>query len=235
MTSTNVAPRARRRGWLVPAGLILLSFVPVAAGSDRLAQLSRGGPVTPENARFFAEPIPVVVHIVGATLFAILGALQFWAAFRRSRPGWHRVAGRIAVPSGLAVAVSGLWMTLFYPRPPGDGELLEAFRLVFGTAMLTAIVLGFVAIRRRDIRAHRAWMTRGYAIGMGAGTQVVTTVPWILAAGTPSTFVRAMLMLAGWLINVAVAEWIIRRPRSRTADAPVPARPRVAVPVRSTP
>jgi hypothetical protein len=32
-----------------------------------------------------------------------------------------------------------------------------------------------------------------------------------LLAGTPNLFTRAMLMGAGWLINVAVAEWFIRR------------------------
>jgi hypothetical protein len=37
-----------------------------------------------------------------------------------------------------------------------------------------SIVLGFAAIRRRDLIGHRAWMTRGYAIGLGAATQMLT-------------------------------------------------------------
>ena len=40
--------------------------------------------------------------------------------------------------------------------------------------MAASIVLGFTAIRRRDIAAHRAWMIRAYALGLGAGTQVFT-------------------------------------------------------------
>ena len=40
--------------------------------------------------------------------------------------------------------------------------------------MALAIVLGLAAIRRRDIARHRAWMIRGYAIGLGAGTQALT-------------------------------------------------------------
>ena len=40
--------------------------------------------------------------------------------------------------------------------------------------MAAAIVLGFTAIRRRDIAAHRAWMIRAYALGLGAGTQAFT-------------------------------------------------------------
>jgi uncharacterized membrane protein len=210
----SVAASARR-GWLVPAGLIMLSFVPVAAGAARVTQLSGGAAVTAENARFFASPVPVLVHIVGASLYCVLGAFQFAAGLRRRRPGWHRAAGRLLVPCGLAAALSGLWMTVFYPKPPGDGALLTGFRLVFGSAMVLSIVLGFVAVRRRDIARHRAWMVRGYAIGLGAGTQILTHVPWMLLVGIPGEFTRALLMLAGWVVNLAVAEWALRK-RSST-------------------
>ena len=47
-------------------------------------------------------------------------------------------------------------MTLFYPRPVGDGDFLSALRLLFGSAMITSIVLGFTAIRRGDVTRHRA-------------------------------------------------------------------------------
>jgi hypothetical protein len=36
-------------------------------------------------------------------------------------------------------------------------------------------------------------------------------VPWILIFGQPGDFTRTMLMAAGWVINLAVAEWIIRK------------------------
>jgi uncharacterized membrane protein len=47
-----------------------------------------------------ASPVPVIVHIVSAVGYATLGALQFSSAFRRRRPGWHRVAGRVLVVLG---------------------------------------------------------------------------------------------------------------------------------------
>ena len=58
---------------------------------------------------------------------------------------------------------------------------------------------------------HRAWMMRGYAIGLGAGTQVLTLMVGELILGPPSEFSRALLMGAGWVINLAVAEWAIRK------------------------
>jgi uncharacterized membrane protein len=200
----------RRKNWLVPAGLIALSVVPIAAGIVRLVELRRGV-VTAENARFFAAPAPVVLHVISITLFSVLGALQFAPRLRRTRPSWHRIAGRIAVPAGLIAAGSGLWMSQFYALPANDGRLLHVFRWAVGVAMILSLVLGYLAIRRRDVVRHQAWMLRGYALGMGAGTQVLTNVPWVLLRGAPDTFARAMLMGAGWAINVAVAEWIIRR------------------------
>ena len=41
---------------LAPAGLIVLSAVPVAAGAARLAELTTGAEITPENARRVAAP-----------------------------------------------------------------------------------------------------------------------------------------------------------------------------------
>ncbi|MFF4778335.1 DUF2306 domain-containing protein [Microtetraspora fusca] len=203
---------AKVPGWMGPTGLIMLSVIPVVAGALRLGELAGGAAVTPANARFFATPLPVVLHIVGASLYGIVGAFQFAKRFRHRRPGWHRMAGRILVVCGLVAALSGLWMTLFYPRPEGDGDLLAVFRLVFGTAMAASLVLGFAAIRRRDFRRHHAWMIRAYAIGMAAGTQAFTQLPWMLLVGPLGEIPRALLMAAGWIINLAVAEWIIRRP-----------------------
>jgi uncharacterized membrane protein len=200
--------RARPR-WRVPAALLALSFVPVLGGAIRVTQLTGGAPVTPANARFFDAPVPVLLHIVGATVYCVVGAFQFVPGPRRS--GWHRTAGRLLVPCGLVAALSGLWMTLFYPLPAGDGDLLTAFRLLFGSGMAIAIVLGFAAIRKRDFVTHRAWMMRGYAIGLGAGTQAVTLGLWMAFDGTPGEFTRALLMGAGWVINLAVAERLIRK------------------------
>ncbi|WP_030916597.1 DUF2306 domain-containing protein [Streptosporangium amethystogenes] len=195
----------------MPAALVVLSAVPIIAGAVRLTELTGGADITPENARFFAAPLPVVLHILSVSLYSVLGAFQFAPRFRRRRSAWHRVAGRVLVPAGLVAALSGLWMTLFYPRPEGDGDLLSGFRLVFGSTMVVAVVLGFAAIRRRDIARHRAWMIRGYAIGLGAGTQALTHLFWFLIIGAPGEFSRALLVGAGWVINLAVAEWVIRR------------------------
>src|SRR6266542_5786862 len=115
---------------------------------------------TANHPLFFASPIPVTVHIVSVTVYSLLGALQFVPSLRRGRSSWHRIAGRILVPAGVLVALSGLWMTVFYARPPGDGESLVVVRLIVGSLMLASIVLAVLAIRRLDFTSHGAWMTR---------------------------------------------------------------------------
>ena len=222
---TKSPRRARSATWVVPAALLLLGAMPVAAGIYRLVELIGGAAITPANARFFASPVPVVLHIVGATFYALLGAFQFADGFRRRRPGWHRAAGRLLVPCGLLVGLSALWMTLFYPRPEGVGALLTAFRLLFGSAMVVSIVLGVTAIMRRDVTGHHAWMLRGYAIGLGAATQMLTLMVGELVIGPPGELGRALLMGAGWAINLAVAERAIRRRRARTAPIGVQREP----------
>jgi uncharacterized membrane protein len=203
--------------WRVPVAFILLCAIPLVAGAVRLVTLATGAEITPENARFFGAPLPVVMHIVGAAVFIVLGAFQFVPSIRRRTPGWHRRVGRLVVASGLVAALSALWMTLFYSLPAHDGELLYGFRLVFGSLMAVSIVLAFLAIRRREIARHRAWMMRGYALGLGAGTQVLTLLVGELAFGPPTVLARALLMGAAWAINLAVAECIIRRPPSHPA------------------
>jgi len=212
-----VPRRGRRRaGWWVPAGLLSLAFIPVLGGAGRLVEVLGGPEVLPTDVRFAASPVPLVVHIVAAVGYALLGVFQFSARLRRSHPGWHRRAGRLLVALGLAVALSGLWMTLLFPRKAGTGDLLYVFRLLASSGMGVSIILGLAAIRSRDIARHRAWMTRAYALALGAGTQAFTVGFGEAVFG--SGVVRTDLMMgAGWVINVVVAEWVIRRPAVRRA------------------
>jgi uncharacterized membrane protein len=220
--TTQAAARADERtrsgrssGW-VPFALIALVLIPAIFGSLRLIELTGGPQLMPADPRFSSSPLPVVVHIVSAVGYAILGAFQFSTALRRRRPGWHRAAGRVLLVLGMAVALSALWMTLIYPRQPSTGVLAYLFRLAFGSGMAASILLGFTAIRRRDIARHRAWMTRAYALALGAGTQVFTKGIGPALFGT-SEVTTDLSLGAGWVINLAVAEYVIRRPARRTA------------------
>jgi uncharacterized membrane protein len=203
--------------WRVPVALILLSAVPVTFAAIRAVELASHPAVTPDNARFVAMPIPILLHVYGGIPFAVLGAFQFVPSLRRRR--WHRIAGRLLIPCGLALGVSGVWMTVRDDLPPSDGALLNVFRLLFGGLMILSVLFGLYEIRRREIARHRAWMMRAYAIALGAGTQAVFFLFYAIPFGEPGVTAKALLMGAAWTVNLAAAEWFIRRRvRRPTAD-----------------
>ena len=221
-TAARPTRPARSAGW-VPYALLVIVVIPAIAGTLRLVELAGGPHIMPANPGISASPAPVIVHIACGIAYAVLGAFQFSPRLRRRRPRWHRQAGRILIMLGLAVAVSALWMTLAYPRQAGTGELAYLLRLGFAPAMATGIVLGFTAIRRGDVASHQAWMTRAYALALGAATQTVTIGVGKAVFGT-STPAHDLSLGAGWAINIAVAEYVLRRRGSRRS-------PRPAVPV----
>ena len=211
--TTRSTRSTRSVGW-VQLALIAVVLIPAIAGSLRLVELAGGPHLISANPRLNESPVPVVMHVISAIAYVILGAFQFSAGLRRRRPGWHRAAGRVLVVLGLAVALSGLWLTLFYLRQPGTGALAYILRLAFGSGMAASIVLAVAAIRRGDVNRHRAWMTRAYALALGAGTQ-----PFTLGIGPavfgPSVLTHDLSLGAAWVINLAVAEYIIRRRAGR--------------------
>ena len=77
--------------------------------------------------------------------------------------------------------------------------------------MLHSIFLAVAAVKQGDIATHRAWMIRTFALGQGAGMQVVVLLPWMLLIGQPSMLQRDVLMSLAWLINLLVAEMAIQR------------------------
>jgi len=213
----------RPRGiWLIPTGLILLTLIPIVSGSFRLTQLVGGPELIPEAARFTGSPVPVVLHIVSAIPFSVIGAFQFLPALRRGRRSWHKMAGRALIPAGFVLALAGLWMATVYPHPVGDGPALLVLRVVFGSYMLVSLALAVRALIRHDYVAHGAWMTRAYALGVAAGTQSLALIPGSIMFGSKNEISRAVAMGAAWVINLAVAEFVIWRRTQRAASAKRP-------------
>jgi uncharacterized membrane protein len=201
---------SRQRSWPVPAGVLVLSAVPLLAGLLRVVQLLGGPELIPADQRFAGFPLPLVAHILGASTYVLVGILQFVPRFRRRHWDWHRRTGRLLAVAGLLVAGSAFWMTLFYAQKPGTGALLVVLRLVFAAAMTASLVLGVITIRRGEVSGHRAWMIRAYAIGLAAGTQALTGGIGPALFG-PGVVQHDLAMGAAWVINLAVAEWVIRR------------------------
>ena len=204
----------KKSEWIILIGLLALSFIPIIGGIFRLVELEQGTALEflPENPRILSAPIPVEFHLISSIPYCILGVFQFLLSIRKNYPKWHRLAGRILVCAGMVSALSGLWMTLYYSFPDSlQGNLLYFVRIIVGSSMTVCILLGLSSVLKKRIAQHQAWMIRAYALGQGAGTQVLIAIPWLLTVGEPSGFTRDILMTAAWVINIVVAEWIINK------------------------
>jgi len=203
----------RRSDWLIPAALIALSLLPLLGGITRMLDLASGDP-TPKSLRFFESPTPIVLHVLSSIVYSILGALQFSASLRQRRPQWHRMAGRILIPCGAMCALTGIWMAIFYPPTVANGTAAAVIRVIVGVAILVLIGQGFIAIRERNFAAHRASMIRAYALAIAAGSQPLTLAPVVIFPALYNELGVTLGLAAGWMLNIIVGEWVIRRKRA---------------------
>ena len=102
--------------------------------------------------------------------------------------------------------------------PAHDNTALMWLRLLFGTLMAVGLVLGLAAIRRGDVRTHQRWMARAYAVAQGAGTQALVLGPMVLLVDEPGGDLKAAGMGFAWVLNLAVAEWLVRRSEARQSS-----------------
>jgi uncharacterized membrane protein len=207
-----------RRVWLmllvaVVAGAVMAApYVLLDAGSSR---------IDVEGGLHYAL---LVTHIFTATVALVLGPLQFVPAVR-ARGRWHRRIGRTYLLAGvLPAAVTAVPIALV------SGRIVTQVGLVIpAVGWLVTAGLAVRAIRRGDVVAHQAWMTRNYALTFLAVTARIL-VPLLLLTGlaagaiapadAPATVTSLIPVgqVLGWMINLALAEVLIRRaPRPRTA------------------
>lgn len=202
-----------RREWALLALVFLYSFIPTVVGLARIPELLGMPAIVPSNPRAVIDPVPITLHILGSSVFCLAGAVQFLPSLRRHRPALHRTLGRIVAAAGCVSALTGLWMTVSYAFPSAlQGPLLYGARVTLSLAMVALIAWAVVAIRSRNLAAHRAAMVRAYAIAQGASTQTALFLIAMIFVGIePLGVVRDLMMVAAWAINIGVAEVLIHR------------------------
>ena len=178
--------------------------------------------------RYVREPVPAYVHIVPGMVF-LLGALfQLSGRVRSRHLAGHRRLGRVLVPAGLLSGVLAVVVGVWFPFG-GPTEAVAA--VLFGAWFVVTLVLGWRAVRRRDVLAHRRWMIRAFAVALGVGTIRV----WIglfqlvgllaIQDGRGTVWFGVSFWLALVLHAVAAEIYLRARPRPgpvrrRVADGP---------------
>ena len=154
--------------------VIFLAFIGLAVATRRTIVLLKPGALSsPKNpaadldTHFAGERALVLTHILPATLFMILGPLQFVRGLRSRHPQVHRWSGRIFLAASAVVGISGL--KLAFGKTVGGLDEKAAITL-FGTFFLLSLARALWHALRREFARHREWMIRGYAIGLAVAT-----------------------------------------------------------------
>lgn len=210
-----------RRRWLLPAGLLTITALPVIVAALRLVQIPTGS--LPDDVAYFtATPIAHFGHAAAGIAFCLLGPLQFVRPIRARFPAVHRLSGRIFAVAGLALALSGLRMVAAFPH--SATWLLDGTRIAASLALAVSLFLAIRAIRRGHVAQHRAMMIRSYALGMGGTTVALPAIPALLITGAPLDGLAGdAVFLSCWLVSLGLAEWAIARGSAGRQSAMLPA------------
>ena len=200
--------RSARGALALPVVLYVLTGLSVAMGAVRTVEVPMG--IIPEDSIHLAStPLSIWVHAASATLFGLIGPWQFSRVLRRKFGRAHKLAGRIFAVAGLLMGASGLHLVMAHDTA---APLVDNARAAFSVGLVAALALAVQAIRmgRRD--AHRDWMIRAYALGMGTAPVGLIFIPIYVATGVPPVGASAdVIFIGSWVASLLVAEWVIRR------------------------
>jgi uncharacterized membrane protein len=158
--------------------------------------------------RHFARYIfPLRLHIAGGIGALLAGPWQFSQRLRARALNFHRWLGRFYLLEVLLGSLAGFYMATVSEEGIGT-------HLGFGILAVLWFCTGLQAyrlIRQGHIEAHRAWMTRNFALSLAAVTLRVE-LPFMFAA-LHWPFARSYIIVSWlcWVPNLFVAEWLVRR------------------------
>ena len=152
------------------------------------------------------------VHVFTSMLALAAGFTQFAPWILRHRPRLHRWMGKAYVLNVCFVTGPASLIMAFY----ANGGFTS--RLAFGilaTAWITTTAMGWREALRRNWAVHREWMMRSYALTLSALTLRVWKYLLVLLFDPRPMDVYRLVAWLGFVPNVLLAEWLIRRRRAR--------------------
>lgn len=156
-------------------------------------------------------------HVATSMLVLLAGLTQFWPIFRQRYRHWHRRLGYVYVGSVLGLAAPTGLVMAFYAS--GGWSVQLCFVLLSVLWVISTVQALRRALAKQWLQ-HEIWMIRSYALTLVA----LSLRTWKLGLYELAPYVdwltpRHIYQLEAWLalvINLCVAEWIIRERIHRT-------------------
>ncbi len=161
------------------------------------------------KAHFASIPTFSRLHIIPSGIALILGAFQFHPGLRRRWIRVHRFSGRIYVLMVLIGAIGGLFLAWYAPRS-------FATQLGFGSLAVIWFYSGLMAyraIRAGNIKLHRQWMIRSYALTLAGVTLRLQLGVFQGFFGLDFDASYDIVAWFSWVPNLVIAEWLFIQAR----------------------
>jgi uncharacterized membrane protein len=152
-------------------------------------------------------PRQLNIHAVAGSTALLVGPWQLSDSLRAMYPRVHRWLGRIYIAAAL---VAWLLAVFLMPTVTTGLPAASAFFLA-GVCWIGFAALGLLAIRRRDMKAHRRWMLRSYAMAFTAATVHLYFHP-LTALGISFEYKYPVSLWLSFLTNLLIMEAVLRWP-----------------------
>lgn len=197
---------------VLPLGLLIVMSMAIAAYAVAFQLRLAGSPTF--HLRFDTYFLQSSAHVIGGAVVLIFGSLQFVQKIRVNQPQIHRWLGRIYLSFVLIGGIAGLLMA-----PKADGGLVAQY----GFGMLAVLWLfsgwqAYAAIRRGDVKSHKEWMMRNFAMTFGAVTLRIH-LGWMSAMGVPFSESYPVVAWIAWVPNLLLVEWFLAIKRHQRVTA----------------
>lgn len=147
------------------------------------------------------------VHIFGGMLAIAIGPFQFIRAFRRKFMELHRILGKIYV--GMILFIAG--PTGFYMAFYANGGIYSSIGFICMSFLwIYTTWMAIVTIRKKQINEHIRWMVRSYAVTFAAVSLRLWVPVCSVLLELDHDFVIVLTAWISWLINLLVAELILK-------------------------
>jgi uncharacterized membrane protein len=168
------------------------------------------------NERFLIEPAspmwkefePVkwrlLVHGMAGTIALLIGPFQLSSRFRQRHLQAHRLMGRCYAVSVAVAAPLAIWISSVVDTP-----ILHAAAYVQGLGWMIATAIAVLCVRNGNMRQHREWMIRSYAIALiFLEARVITAIPSIERSGLDGIAIVVWLCnAAAWIVPSVIFNW----------------------------
>lgn len=147
------------------------------------------------------------IHIILALIALLTGPIGLFKRLRIKSPALHRWNGRIYLYSILLNFIPGIYAAFF----ASGGMTTTIGFLILDTLWLVTTVLSVYFVKKKDIQRHSEWVTRSFFLTFANMTIYIIVAITHNALNQPYGISYSIAVWASWVINLLIAEIVIRK------------------------